>query len=116
MEREKNEGRGKRPEEGKKFQDDPSRQQGYGQQQQQNQPQYGEQTSQEGTGGSGQDAGDLSEEHETMGSNEDVQNRDLGSEQGGGSKRSPQSKNWSEGSGQQSESDVTEDRDKEDLP
>lgn len=107
MEREKNEGRGKRPEEGKKFQDDPSRQQG-------SQPQYGEQSSQEGTG-AGQESGDLSEERETMGTSDDVQNRDLGSEQGRGGKRSPQSKDWNQGSTEKHESDVT-DQDKEDLP
>lgn len=113
MEREKNEGRGKRPEEGKKFQDDPSRKQGQGQQSQQ--PQYGEQASHEGIGDAGQDAGDLSEERETMGTSGDVQSRDPGSEQGRGSKRSPGSKNWTEGSSEKSESDVT-DREKEDLP
>lgn len=115
MEREKNEGRGKRPEEGKKFQDDPSRK-GYGQQ---SQPQYGEPSSHEGIGGAGQDAGDLSEEERgTMSGSEQTQGRDLGSTEGRGGKRSPQSKSWNEGgsTSESSESDVSEREEKEDLP
>ena len=114
MEREKDE-RGKRPEENKKSQDDPSRK-GYGQQ---SQPQYEESTQQhEGVGDAGQDSGDFSsEERESSMSapGEQSPGRDIGgTEQGRGGKRAPGTKKSDEG-GEWTEGSES-DREREDLP